>query len=388
MAALNAWQKITRVVTGKPFGAGSDGAYSSATIPAMTVKSSSGASGQKNLTIAAGAFTNGDILLVHQSRGTGVGQWEVNKVASGGGTTTLVMTENLNYTYTDSGASQAQVLKIFQYTDVTVQSGTWAVTGWDGNINGILAFAANGTVTVTGSVNSNGDGFVLGAGVEAATGYQGEGTSGTGTQATAANGSGGGGGTSSEGGGQCSNGGGGGGNGAAGTSGVVSGGGGTAGVGGGTSGAADLTTLTLGGGGGGGGRGPGVSGNAGDGGDGGGAVFIFANVITVDGSIYTNGAAGGDGTDEGSGGGGGGGGSVLIQAKTATLGTNKITASAGGGGGSGFNGGDGGAGGAGRIAIHYGSSTSGTTNPTITETEDSTLVEASEGGGSFLLNFV
>ncbi len=136
--ALNDWQKLTRVLPGKPFGDGSDGAYSSATIPTMTYESCSGTSGSTSLTTAGTSLANGDIILIHQSRGTGVGQWEINKVASGGGTTSITLSQPLQYTYTDSGSSQAQAVVIPQYTNVTVQSGTWTLSDWAGNTGGLL----------------------------------------------------------------------------------------------------------------------------------------------------------------------------------------------------------------------------------------------------------
>src|SRR3990167_921371 len=156
MAILNAWQRIDRVVSGKPFGDGSDGALSSATIPTMLVDSCSGSATSTTLTTAGSTFANNDILLIWQVRGTGVGQWEVNKVASGGGTGTLTLSQALNYTYTDSGDSQAQAVKISQYTNVTVQTGTWTLEDWAGNTGGVLVFAANGTLTVTGTISANG----------------------------------------------------------------------------------------------------------------------------------------------------------------------------------------------------------------------------------------
>lgn len=84
MSALNAWQRIDRVVSGKPFGNGSDGALSSATIPTMSAKSCSGTATSTTLTADTDAspFSVGDILLLHQTRGTGAGQWEINKVDS------------------------------------------------------------------------------------------------------------------------------------------------------------------------------------------------------------------------------------------------------------------------------------------------------------------
>ena len=364
--ALAAHQLITNALSGKPFGDGRDGALtvSVSATQSNTVESCSGSSGGTTLTAAGSTLSNDDVILIHQSRGTGVGTWEINRIASGGGTVNLVTAKNLANTYTDSGASQAQAIKIPMYTDVTVNGSViWTAPAWDADTEGILLFAATGTVTITGTITGNGiDGVDLTANGETGNqgGYrggqshegsnaeQGEGTSGDrGTVSTAANGNGGGGSTSTG-----EGGGGGGGNGTAGSTGSSGG----PGTGGGTSGAAELTTITSGGAGGGGGGGGGTE--QGSGANGGGIVFAFANDFATPNSITLNGGTGGQG-DTRNGGGGGAGGSFILECKTATLGSSAITATAG----SGTH--DGGNGGAGRIAIHYGLSFTGTTNPTI-----------------------
>lgn len=359
MAVLNEWQKITRVLPGKPFGDGVDGDYNSSTIPTMTYRSCSGTSGNKTLSIASGAYSNGDIILIHQTRGTGVGQWEINQIESGGGTTTLTLKKALQYTYTDSGASQAQVIKVFRYTNVT-QSGTWTITDWDGNINGILAFAAKGTCSVGGTITANGKGYLLGLSDTEGQGY-GEGTTGArGSSSTTSGGnSGGGGGHATDGGDSL--------------------------VGGGTSGgssvgSADLTTIVFGGGG-----GAGASANEpdGDGGDSGGMIIGFVKSLTVTGASTANGNNGED-AEAGGGGGGGSGGAQLWVVQTATLGSNKITALAGSGG-DGVNTNDGANGSVGRIAVHHSGAVTGTTNPTFTDVTDPSLVEKQPGAGLLML---
>jgi len=382
MATLSQWQKIDRVLSGCPFGNGSDGAYSSATIPTLTKDSCSGTATSTTLTTTSATFANGDILYLHQSRGTGVGQWEINRVVSGGGTTTLTLQEALHYTYTDSGASQAQAIKIPQYTNCTVQSGTWTVPSWDGNVGGFLPLAIKGNLTITGTTTGAGNSYHGGArsATGVAQGKTGEGSVGAGdVDSSTPNGSGGGGGKSTTN--QC--GGGGGGNGSEGAD--------TAGndAGGGTSGTADLTNITFGGSGGGGGSSnSGGTYGGGHGGTGGGIVILFVkNVVSVNSLIVTGGAGENwGGTTGGAGGGGGGaGGSVLIACQTATLGTAVVTA-AGGAAGSG-NGGEnnGGAGGVGRIAVHHSGAVTGTTSPTFTDVSDPTLIESNAG---VLMNFI
>ena len=171
MAAL-AHHKLTYALPGSPFGDGRDGTLtiSADTTQSVTNKSCSGTSGSSTLTLASSGFSNYDVVLIHQSRGTGVGQWQYAKVVSGGGTTTLTLAKPLVYTFTDSGASQAQVFYVPQYGDVTVDSTkTWSAPAWDGNVGGLLVFASRGTVTVTGTISSVGKGFL-----SAGTGYSGE----------------------------------------------------------------------------------------------------------------------------------------------------------------------------------------------------------------------
>lgn len=379
---LNPWQRIDRVIPGKPFGDGIDGDYNSSTIPTMTYRSCSGSSGSTTLTLTSAGFSNGDLILIHQTRGTGAGQWEINKVVSGGGTTSLTLDKALQYTYTDSGASQAQAVKIPRYTDVTVPSGaTWTVPSWNGDTGGILVLAAKGTVTPTGTISASGKGY-RGGGIpgSASSGEQGEGTSGAGgTASQSANGSGGGAGLVGSG---SRAGGGGGGNGATGSTGGLHSGNGQPGAGGSTAGAADLTSIAFGGGG---GSGAGDSNDAGTaGGGGGGIVMIFAKSITEPGSIVATGQTPSNTIESGAPGGGAGG-SVLLVVETATLGTNKITALAGSGAIS-SNTGDGGNGGTGRIAVHHSGAVTGTTSPTFYDNQDPTLVESA--GGIFFHNFL
>src|SRR3990167_397256 len=262
MGVLNSFQKITRVLPGYIFGDGRDGALtiSSDTTQALTVKGCSGTSGTTSLSLSSAGFSDGDVVIIHQSRGTGAGQWEVNKVASGGGSANLTTSSSLQYTYTDSGASQAQVFKLPMYTNVTVDaSKTWSVTDWNQNIGGILSFAANGTLTVTGTTEANGgagqfststgSGYGTGGGYyggyvrtsPSGSAQQGEGTPGAGTELGLANGNGGGGAADGTG----IRGGAGGGHGTEGEDVIVQI------LGGDTAGTAGLTTAVFGGGGGG-----------------------------------------------------------------------------------------------------------------------------------------
>lgn len=359
------------------FGNGSDGAVTLSGTEAPIDSSCSGTSGATSLSATNASFSAGQIILIHQSRGTGAGQWEINQISSyvAGTITTSIP---LSYTYTDSGASQAQVRVLKQYTDVTI-SGTFTGKAWNGDVGGIVAFLATGTVNISGTLNAaglttanntttGGQGIGFRGGnantslnVEAKQSYCGEGTTGDLALQTTANGNGGGGGFNpapSD----TSYGGGGGGHSASGTAGSAQGSGGTVGAAGGTAGSSDLVTMVFGGGGG----GSATNGNGGrtGGGGGGGIVIIMCNVITITGSITVNG--GGGGTGDWGAGGGGAGGSVYIKARTGTLGTNLITALGGAGGVATNNTGDGGAGANGIIRVELCSGT-GTTNPSASE---------------------
>lgn len=401
--ALNAWQKLTRVLPGMPFGTGADGDYSSATAPTLTKDSCSGAAAGTSLTTAGSTFANGDILLIHQTRGTGAGQWEINKVASGGGSANLTLAVALQYTYTDSGASQAQAIKIPMYNDVTVQSGTWTPASWDGNVGGIMTFAAK-SLTVTGNISVNGNagtgwnsaswgGGGVGCGFQGGNSrksgadelkYSGEGYSAASAQQYTANGNGGGGASvynsyPSGGGGSYGS------DGQDGytTSGSISGANGLKGS---TVGVDTLQSIFFGGGGGAGGRDYDVS-IPGTGGAGAGIIMIFTKSMTLSGYLYANGGAGGPSNngnpnETGGGGGGGAGGAILILSGDASIGTDHITAT-GGAGGQGHRGytpyTDGGYGGKGRIAIYHSGTVTGSVGSsyygTYLDEVDSTLVE-------------
>lgn len=351
---------------GQPFGDGKDGAYSSATIPTLVYKSCTGTADSTTLSADTDAspFAVGDVLLLHQTRGgANVGKWEINRV-SAVGSDQYTMQVALKYTYT----SPAQAIKIPRYTNVTVESGTWTLTDWDGTTGGILTFATNGTVTVTGSIIGTSKGFNGGAANaqqgsnNPIPGLQGEGTAGAGGSAsTSANGNGGGGGV----GGNPAYAGGSGGNGEAGI-------GGTGSAGGSQVGSADLITADFGGGGGSGGGYDNLI--AGAGGDGGGMVFIFAKNVSGGTITFTGGDGTGVANTAGAGGGGGAGGSILIVCQTASLGF--ATTALGGAGGNSTVREDGASGAVGRIAVHHLSTVTGTTNPAFEDVTDTSLRES------------
>lgn len=399
MSVLNSWQRIDRVIPEKPFGDGIAGDYSSATVPDPPKLSISGVATETHIHGTAGQFSAGDVIFLHQSRGTGVGQWEINQVTADNGDGTYNLKVTLQYTYTDSGASQAQAVKVFRYKNVEIPTGaTWTTPPWNGDVGGIFPLAIDGNLTITGTLNAIGIAGAssystnwlaggAGAGYMGGTGdgrsqashasYQGEGTTGAGGVSTAANGTGGGGSSTSNWGGGS---GGGGGHALSGTNGYSTSGGAVCGTGGGSGGTADLTTMIFGGAGGGGCC---DSWNvpAGGGGGGGPIVVLFVKNIT---SVNSLNNTGGEGGHTGYGpGGGGAGGSVLIVCGTGALGTDKIISL----GEDGYNNGSnyGGTGSVGRIAVHHSGTVTGTTNPTFTDVTDLTLVEKESAGGIIII---
>lgn len=347
------------------FGSGSDGVASlSGTDNPVDSSFPTTSAGATGATINSGlSIAANDFVFIHQSRGSAAGTWEVVQVATyDSGTGAITFTSPLANSYTDSGADQAQIIKMPEYSSVTISS-TLTAKAWTGDVGGIIVFMCNGKTTITSTVTAQGRGYRLASG-SSGDANAGEGTAGDVVNQRTANGNGGGGGSRGPDGGHVEGGhGGGGGNSAAGT-----GGNGkntaTPGAGGNAVGTSTLTTMCFGGGGGGGG-GMNSGSPAGDtGANGGGIVIIFSSIIEVSGSINVKGNdSPGNSTGAGCGGGGAGG-SIFIKAVTATIGTNLLDATKGiGGTSTGAFGGKGGDGADGRIRIEC-CSLNGSSNPT------------------------
>lgn len=351
------------------FGNGSDGALtiSSDTTDSVANTSCSGTLSSTTLTVGnATGFANGNLVLIHQSRNGGdtTGDWMLNQISSGEGTTTWTMA----YALTKNFNTTAQVYLLKQYSGVTINSGiNYIARNWNGSSGGILAILCNGTTTVTGTIYAQGKGYRGGTGISGSGGagpaYEGEGESGSGTTSVSANGSGGGGARQDQ----------------------------TASGGASYQTSTSLTSRFLFGGGGGGGHSFG-SGSAWSGGAGGGLVLIISQTITVTGRIMAGGDDGGGNSVNNNGsGGGGGGGCILLKGTSMTLGTNLVTAPGGsnpqtvgadtGGGGAGNSTGASGSPNnqsstqtsSGRIHADYTTSISGTTSPTLDSTQDNTF---------------
>ncbi|MBN2360008.1 MAG: hypothetical protein JXR83_11190 [Deltaproteobacteria bacterium] len=334
------------------------------------------------------AFVNGDLILIVQMQGytsqTGaasqnpvvdpanVGHFELQRVAGDSGNTLTLDTgfkSGLRHSYQATGSNRAQVVRVVQYRNLTVDSGysLRPTMYWDGTRGGIVAIVASGTVTVNGAITVNSRGFrggplnnnttVFDITADNCTanqcGRKGEGIDGA-SYATPyygrdnyANGGGGG---------NAHNAGGGGGaNAGAGGYGGQQYNGGTAQRG--EPGAPIVAALGdrifFGGGGGSGHQNDSVGST---GGNGGGIVFIQAAALNGSGEIRANGRtadnAGGDGA-----GGGGAGGTVYLALRSAPTGSLTISANGGNGGSCNSSHGPGGGGGAGRVFVSTGPGT-------------------------------
>jgi hypothetical protein len=370
--------------TSNYFGNGSDGALtiSTNTTDSPIDSACTGSSGTNTLTATNVSFVAGQIILIHQTQGTGAGTWMRTSIQSyTAGTITTVDPLNADY------VTGAQVLVLKQYTNVTVNTGiTWTVKAWNGTTGGILAFIANGIFSGPGQIYGTGKGFRGGSHNgynNDSYGYQGESPVGVGGTSGYANGGGGGGGQSSANNSPIHGGGGGGGYGSVGITGTNTNGNSAqqmyGGAGGYINGSNDLTTVNLGSGGGAGGSGVNSDDRGADGGNGGAIVFISAITYSFTGYIMVNGTDGLQNSEgDGGGAGAGSGGAVFIKAQVATLGSNLITATGGVGSLEGRFGidpvnGAGGNGGYGRIHIDYLTSYTGTTTPTLDYVQDPNL---------------
>ncbi|TNF25535.1 MAG: hypothetical protein EP329_22940 [Deltaproteobacteria bacterium] len=331
-------------------------------------------------TTGSAGLAAGDKVLLINLQGTDanngdVGNWEVLTVASvGANSVTVLEAPTRTYTSGDFASQKVALQRIPQYGDVTVQSGGTLTTGaWSdladlgsGQVaTGVVALAARYGVDVQvgGAISADQLGFKGGLSltktgiVAGGESYAGDG----GIASTAANEGGGGGGWHNPG--LWSGGGGGASYGTLGENGSCDqpSGCGQAGLG---YGDAQLSKLYLGSGGGGGSENDVTT--TGRGGNGAGAIVLFAADLLVSGSVHATGETGhhDNNTASNDGGGSGSGGSVYLRVDTADLGTNLVTAAGGPRTvGVAFPESWGGAAGAGRIAVYYGTSTTGSTSP-------------------------
>ncbi|RJQ33237.1 MAG: hypothetical protein C4562_00705, partial [Actinobacteria bacterium] len=313
---------------------------SDTTLPVVRSALSQTSSGTTVYVSSTTGFASGQKVMVMQMIGSSAGTKQevtVSSVASSPARL-ILSSPGLSNTYTVDGSSKAQVVKIYQYSDVSITgNSTLTVDSWNGSTGGVLFFKADGAVTIdSGSqIDLRYKGFSGGAS---------DGSTGTGPRYGAGGGNGGYGETGGGGGG-----GGYGGAGGAGGNGTYSGGAG---------GSSISSYPDLGSGGGAGGHGDSYGyggGPAGVGGAGGGSVKIQAKSITLNGQIWAYGQSGGNADSSyyyygSAGGGGGAGGSVYVLSAVPNVNLNKIIAN-GGNGGSGYGGPNGGGGGGGKVHV-------------------------------------
>jgi uncharacterized repeat protein (TIGR01451 family) len=165
---------------------GKDGAFTASAantvVNTYTTLSAGATAGATTITVASAAgITAGDVLLVYQAQGATIstinantygavsalgnaGRYEYVSVASVSGTTITLGTacslSPLRFSYNNG----AQVLRVPQYSSLTVNGGASIVPqAWNGSTGGIVAAIVDGTATVNGSINANGLGFRGGA---------------------------------------------------------------------------------------------------------------------------------------------------------------------------------------------------------------------------------
>ena len=180
-------------ILGNSFGTGSDGTLSvnsGSTYYADAIKSKADGNnlaGQNTVSVSdATGFSQGDEILIisMQDPETNLslnitGQYETQNIVSISGNT-LTLNKNLEFDYNQSGGKKHQIIRIPQFTDVTVD-GTITCDNWNGETGGIVFFRATNTVTVNGSIDVSGKGYRGGNGSASGNykfAYSGEGTSG------------------------------------------------------------------------------------------------------------------------------------------------------------------------------------------------------------------
>jgi uncharacterized repeat protein (TIGR01451 family) len=161
---------------------GKDGAFTATAANTLvnqyTTLGAAAAAGATTITVASAAgITVGDVLMLYQAQGATInnantnaygavtalgnaGRYEFVSVAAVSGTTitlgTLCDTTPLRFSY----SSGAQVVRVPQYTNLTVNAGASIVPNpWNGSTGGVVAAIVDGTATVNGSINANTRGF-------------------------------------------------------------------------------------------------------------------------------------------------------------------------------------------------------------------------------------
>lgn len=281
-------------------------------------------------------FRAGDYVLIHQARGSNVGNWSFNRIQRTEGNT-LYLRDNIPHPVREVGSlesNEAYVIRVSQFTDCHIgPDATLSARPWDGESGGLLVLICSGRLLVEGLLDVTGLGYRGGEHVhkaDAGCAYAGEGPRGRSIRSAISLGE------------PPAGGGGGGGSGPnlCNTTGPGGGGGHrTAGEPGGATGVAGapapgfpLRDVMFGAGGGGPKTFDGASLHPGvAGGSGGGAMLIFAREIDVRGRVLANGSQARGYAEESTSrqrytGGGGAGGAIYITAQRGQLGEGRLQA--------------------------------------------------------------
>jgi uncharacterized repeat protein (TIGR01451 family) len=165
---------------------GKDGAFTASaantTINSYTTLTAGAGAGDSTINVGSAAgITAGDVLLIYQAQGATIstanassygtvstlgnaGRYEYVSVASVSGNTITLgracSLAPLRFSY----SSSAQVLRVPQYSSLTVNAGASVVAqAWNGSTGGVVAAIVDGTATVNGSINADNLGFRGGA---------------------------------------------------------------------------------------------------------------------------------------------------------------------------------------------------------------------------------
>jgi hypothetical protein len=330
-------------------------------------------------------FAIGDEFLIINLQGTStsyesVGKYETHIISSFSGNTIYFTDYALQNVY-DGTTQKIMVQRVPNFGNVTICGGntgggctaaaTLNTTAWNGTKNGVLFFRSNGSITVNSGATITASSLGYRGGSSVST-YGQTGESLTPAVYSISNNNGGGGGGANAIPGAHGMGGGFGTNGGGGYPGYIPG------I---PYGASTPARIFLGSGGG------TCFTAAGSGGIGGGAIALFSNLITVSGTITSNGQNGQGSACSGTytyGEGAGSGGSIFISANTVTLGSSLVTANGGTGVSATYPGGNGGTG---RITVYYLNSISGITSPIYSSQKIQTQTQTKiEGTGAMQIS--
>ncbi|MBI4149371.1 hypothetical protein HY491_02905, partial [Candidatus Woesearchaeota archaeon] len=148
------------------YGDGSDGAVTIASDNAIinnyTNLINQESAGDTQIAVKDGTqFANNDLILIIQMMDgvPNAGTHEFRRIRSGGGSTTLTLDRALQHTY--GGIAEAQVIRVPEYTTLTIDSGSITAFPWNTTVGGVVVFKANTLVDINsgGYINASRTGF-------------------------------------------------------------------------------------------------------------------------------------------------------------------------------------------------------------------------------------